>query len=79
MTAVQQQAVNTIIETQMEIDRIYQIHKRIVETYGESELDEQLVEDIRTTSNQMVERLSRQQQQAIETYDTFMPTREGIS
>lgn len=70
MTQEQFEAVKTIITTQLEIESVYQIASRIVATYGKDELDEQLVEDIKTVSNAMVERFSREQQEAMRTWDT---------
>ena len=74
MDAKQRELCESIIEAQREIDFNYRVVNMIVNQYGEDELDEGLVEHLKLVAFGRVESASKRQQQAMDEYDTYLPS-----
>ena len=73
MDSKQRDFIQTIVHTEVIISQLYGIDKRIVEKYGEDELDEQMVDDIREYVYGRISELSKEQQQAMHNYECYLP------
>ena len=69
----QRELVNRIIDRELRIFALEGVANRLVNKYGESELDEQMMDDIRDEVNNRIAQFSNDQWKSICDYDGYYP------
>ena len=71
MDNTQRELIQKMIETHIEIETLYDIPYSFVENYGEDQLDEQLIKDIKEFVSDRITELSKKQEEAMHEYDCY--------